>query len=253
MHPIATALTRALRSMFHPKILSMIIWPMLLAILFWGGIALFFWHGWVNSLTQLVSQTDIEAMILEYNLTWVASYLITFLIIILLIPIAYITALLITSLFAMPVMVNHVAKSHFPMLELKHGGTLVGSINNGIIAVLAYLILWIVTLPLWIFMPFTAIIPVLLTAYLNQRLFRYDALAEHASQEEFKEILARSGGKFYLLGGSLALLQFVPILQFFTPVYIGLAFIHFSLAELDTLRKTNVDDKPVSTGVISSL
>jgi len=167
----------------------MIIWPMLIATLFWGSIALYFWHDWVNNLSQLATQTNIQSYILKYDLTWIASYLISFLIIILLIPVAYITALLITSLFAMPIMVNQVAKSHFPELELKHGGTITGSIRNGIVAVLAYLVLWVITLPLWIFMPFAAIIPILPTAYLNQRLFRYDALAEHASPEEFQRII----------------------------------------------------------------
>lgn len=237
MQAIATALARALKSLFHPKMLSMIIWPMLFATLFWGGIAFYFWHDWVRGLTQLASQTNIQATIHEYDLSWIAGYLITFIIIMLLVPVAYITALLITSLFAMPIMVNQVAKSHFPELELKQGGTFSGSIINGIVAVLAYLVLWVITLPLWIFMPFTAIIPILLTAYLNQRLFRYDALAEHANPEEFQQILERSGVKFYLLGGFLALLQLIPILQFFTPIYIGLAFIHLSLAELDNLRK----------------
>ena len=239
MQPIITALTQALKSLLQPKILSMILWPMLLATLFWGGIAIYFWHDWVNHLTQLASQTDIQAYIHKYDLNWIASYLIAFLIILLLIPIAYITALLITSLFAMPIMVNHVARNRFPELALKRGGTITGSIINGLVAVFVYLILWLVTLPLWIFMPVAAIIPLLLTAYLNQRLFRYDALAEHASREEFEQILEKSGGKLYLLGGILALLQLVPILQFFTPVYIGLVFIHFGLAELEDLRKNN--------------
>ncbi len=236
LQPIYIALTQALKSLFHPKMLVMIIWPMLLATVFWGGVAIYFWHDWVSHLAQFAAQTNLQAYILKFDLGWVASYLITLLIVILLIPVAYLTALFITSLFAMPIMVSHVAKARFPQLELKRGGTAAGSIKNAVIAMFAYLVLWVATLPLWLFMPFAAIIPIVLTAYLNQRLFRYDALAEHASAEEFQTILERSGGKLYLLGGILALLQFIPFLQFFTPIYIGLAFIHFSLAELDSLR-----------------
>ena len=89
-------------------------------------------------------------------------------------------------------------------------------------------------------MPFALLVPVVLTAYLNQRLFRYDALADHASPEEFEQILERSGGKFYITGAILAVIQLIPILQFFTPIYIGLAFIYLGLAELDRLRRNSL-------------
>lgn len=37
------------------------------------------------------------------------------------------------------------------------------------------------------------VLPAVLLAYLNQGLFRYDALAEHASREEFDLIVERAG------------------------------------------------------------
>jgi len=76
----------------------------------------------------------------------------------------------------------------------------------------------------------------MLMAYLNQRLFRYDALAEHASREEYAQVIERSTLKLYLLGAVVGLLQFVPLLNLFLPVYAGLAFIHLCLAELQQLR-----------------
>ena len=44
--------------------------------------------------------------------------------------------------------------------------------------------LWVVTLPLWLTGIAALILPVLRSAYLGQRLFRYDALAERARREE---------------------------------------------------------------------
>lgn len=236
MQEVLTALIKALKCLFHPRMMSLILWPMLLATLIWGGIAYYFWQDWVNSLTHLAGIADARTYLQQHDLAWIAHYLIFALIILLLIPVTYITALVVTSIFAMPIMVNHVAKRDFPTLEMKHGGTVAGSVRNGIVAIVAYAVLWLLTLPLWLFMPFALVVPIALTAYLNQRLFRYDALAEHASPEEFQLLLERSSGKFYLLGALLALIQLVPILHFFTPIYIGLAFIYLGLAELEKVR-----------------
>ncbi|MGH8755199.1 MAG: EI24 domain-containing protein, partial [Burkholderiales bacterium] len=93
-----------------------------------------------------------------------------------------------------------------------------------------------VTLPLWLFGLPAVVLPVLLSAYLSQRLFRYDALSEHASADEFERVLERSGIRLYVLGAILAFILFVPLLNLFSPVYIGLAYIHFCLGELQQLR-----------------
>jgi hypothetical protein len=85
-------------------------------------------------------------------------------------------------------MLNFVVARDYPELEMKHGGTFMGSVWNGLIAVGVFLIIWIITLPLWL-IPFgVLVVPTLLSAYLNQRLFMYDALMDHASREEFEQI-----------------------------------------------------------------
>jgi len=95
----------------------------------------------------------------------------------------------------------------------------------------------VLSLPLWLFSPFALVLPIILMAYLNQRLFRYDALADHASAEEYEQVIERATPKLYLLGALVGLLQFVPLLNLFAPIYVGLAFIHLCLAELRQLRE----------------
>jgi uncharacterized protein involved in cysteine biosynthesis len=99
------------------------------------------------------------------------------------------------------------------------------------------LAIWIVTLPLWLTGVLVPVLPLVLAAYLNQRLFRYDALSEHASPEEFRAILQTSWGRMYLLGVMLALLYYVPLLNLLVPVLSGLAFTHFGVAQLQELRQ----------------
>jgi uncharacterized protein involved in cysteine biosynthesis len=155
----------------------------------------------------------------------------------LLAPMILITAVLIAAVLEMPLIVSFVAARYYPTLEKRRGGTVLGSIGNALVAVLVFAGLWIVTLPLWLTGVLVPVLPLVLAAYLNQRLFRYDALSEHASPEEFRAILEASWGRMYLLGVMLALLYYVPLLNLLVPVLSGLAFTHFGLAQLQELRQ----------------
>jgi CysZ protein len=108
--------------------------------------------------------------------------------------------------------------------------------------VLVFAGLWIITLPLWLTGILAPVLPVVLSAYLNQRLFRYDALSDHASAGEYRAILEASRGRMYVLGALLALLYYVPLLNLLAPIVSGLAFTHFGLAELARLRQVKSEE-----------
>jgi len=237
MNSVIAALAQAFKSLFHPKMLALMLWPMLLAMALWTGALLLFWGGWISGLTSLVQETGLEQWIAQGALSALAHYLTGVILVLLLLPAIYVTALLITAFFAMPAMVNHVAQKNYPELARARGGSTAGSIGNATMAIVVYAVGWGVSLPLWLFSPLALLIPVILLAYLNQRLFRYDALAEHASREEYAQVIERATPRLYLLGAAVSLLQFVPLLNLFAPVYVALAFIHLCLAELQQLRR----------------
>ncbi|MBI2223653.1 MAG: EI24 domain-containing protein, partial [Betaproteobacteria bacterium] len=158
----------------------------------------------------------------------------------LLAPLILITALLIAAVIEMPLIVSFIASRDYPALEKRRGGTVAGSVANATIAVLVFAGLWVVTLPLWFTGLLAPVLPVVLSAYLNQRLFRYDALSDHASTEEYRAILESNRGRMYVLGALLALLYYVPLLNLMVPVLSGLAFAHFGLARLAELREPGV-------------
>lgn len=238
MHSVISALTAALKTLLHPKMLSLVLWPMLAATVLWVGAAILFWGSWIGSLTALLQATSLEQWMSHGFLAVLSHYLISIILVLLLLPAIYVTALMITAVFAMPVMVNHVAGKYYPELERKQGGSAAGSIANAALAIAVYCAGWVLSLPLWLFSPPALVLPVILMAYLNQRLFRYDALAEHASNPEYRQVVERATVKLYLLGALAGLLQFVPLLNLFAPVYVGLAFIHLCLAELKQLRQS---------------
>jgi hypothetical protein len=80
------------------------------------------------------------------------------------------------------------------------------------------------------------VLPVALFGYFNQRVFRYDALAEHATRAEIVELIGRNRGELLLLGVALALIGHIPLVGLVMPVYGGLVFIHYGLARLGDLR-----------------
>lgn len=240
MNDVTRALGSAFRSMLHPQMLALSIWPMLAALVLWSGLAWMYWDNWSQWLGAFITTSDASLWLSQRSLDRLAHYSALLLLVLVLAPMILITALLIAALLAMPLIVNFVAARDYPLLERRRGGTFVGSVFNALMAVLIFAALWIVTLPLWLTGLLAPLLASLLSAYLNQRLFRYDALSDHASPEEFRAVLATSWGRLYALGCVLALLYYVPLLNLLVPILSGLAFAHFGLAQLSKLRAKNV-------------
>jgi energy-converting hydrogenase Eha subunit A len=228
------ALDAANRSFFTRPMLSLALWPLLGSILLWGLVGALYWSELVNALTHWIagrSGQDLGAGLAH----GISGILITVVMIIIGWQLVQITALFITAFIAMPYAVKFVARQ-YPQLELRRGGDVWGSTWNALAATLIFLLLWVLTLPLWL-LGFTAVLlPVLLSAYLNDRVFRYDALADHASRAEYKQLSRARRGGWFALGIAAALLQLVPFVNLLSPVYSGLSFVHFGLAELARLR-----------------
>ncbi len=242
MSEIVKALVAALASIMRPRMLLLLLWPLAVALVLWLALAYLFWTqaaAWIE--LQFAQSTLIAWAITLWPLVHLAGHLASILLGLLFVPLVLATAVLIIGIFAMPQMVEEVAQRAYPQLARRQGGSFVGSAWNGL-AALAWLALFaLLSLPLWLFPPLWPLLSVLLVAYLNQRVYRYDALAEHASVEEMRTLLARHRGGYFLLGLATALAGLVPFFGFFVPVYAGLAFVHYCLARLDALR-----DEPVS-------
>lgn len=230
------ALIEATRSQFQGRMLGLVLWPLLGSLLLWTVLLVLFWSQGMAALKSLVEYQPVDALLSEWGLSWLVGALTLIVSFFFLPTLVAATAIFITSVFAMPVMVEHIAARDYPMLARGQGGTTLGSVLNSLAALLIYLLLWLLVLPLWLLMPFAFVIPIALAAYLNVRVFRYDALAEHATPEEYREILRRHGSPLFGLGVVAALVQLIPFVNLISPVYSGLSFIHFGLAELQRMR-----------------
>lgn len=237
MGSVVTALFGATRNMFHPAVLGVLLVPMVGALLVWLGVAWWFWDAWYAWTQTLLSDAVSTGWAAQLELSRFAGVAATVVLVLLLAPAIIATATVIVALFAMPVLVEHVARRDFPSLERAKGGTAVGSLVNALVALGGFALLWIATLPAWLFVgPLAIALPWVLSAWLNQRLFRYDALAEHASVAEMAQLFETRFAGLFGLGLITGLLYFVPVINLAAPVFAALAFTQFGLKELQQLR-----------------
>jgi hypothetical protein len=234
---VVGALLYGLANLLHPRMLWLMLWPMLVATAFWGALALAFGGRLVAALSALFQRWLEPAagfVRLDFgDVTVIAAYVVLFLLIV---PLVYLTALFILGIFGMPKMVDYVAERSFPALERKRGGSAAGSVGNAAAAIGGMVALFLVSLPFWLLPPLWPLIPLVIFAWVNQRLLRYDAAAEHADRDEMSRLFRERRGALLLLGLLLALLAYVPFVGFIGPVVFGLAFIRYLLGALQQMR-----------------
>ena len=236
------ALRDAVRNMLHPAILVVMLLPAFAALLLWAGISWLFWDSWTTGIESLLLNISSDGWMARLDPARFTGFAAGLILLFLIAPAAMATAMLISAVFAMPILVAHVARRDFPGLERKSGGTFVGGIVNAVVAICAFGLLWIATLPLWLFLgPLAVVIPWALSAYLNQRLFRYDALAEHADAQEMQLVFSERFSDLFVLGLATGLLYFVPLINLIAPVFSALAFTCLCLSELARIRERQGD------------
>ncbi len=218
------------------------VWPMIVALAVWITLAVLYWGqvlGWVD--TQLYQSALYESIVSVWPLNLVAAWLGWLLLLFLLVPLVLVTAVFIIGVVAMPAMVAHVGERGYPGLARRRGGSVAGSLWNAVAALALFVLFLAISLPLWLIPPLWPVLPIVLFGYFNQRVFRYDALAEHGTAAEIAAILRRHRGELFLLGVALALVGHIPVLGLFMPVYGGLVFIHYCLERLRELRSEPIE------------
>jgi len=236
MLSVVTAILKAMRDLTHPRVLAVMLVPMLGSIIVWTAVAWYFWGAWTGVVASFFSDTAFARWMAGVGFTWMLQGLSAIAVIALVVAAALVTALVITELVVMPVILS-VAGRQYPELDKEPSATLVGSMGNTAAGIAIFTALWLVTLPLWLTGVGAIVLPAVLSAYLNQRIFRYEALAEHAGRDEYRVIVQRAKGRLFALGLALAVVYYIPFVNLIAPVLSGLAFTHLCLGELVQHRR----------------
>jgi hypothetical protein len=261
---------RAIVSQLRGSMLMLTFIPFMLSLLLWGLALWFGLQPLIDGLQRLFVEYDgfrISGNLLGmFDLGALKTILVPLLAMWLLLPLMIVTALGFIGVAAMPAIIWHVAERYYPGMERRHGGTLLGSVATALLCFLAFLGLWLLTLPLSLIPPLAFLIHTLLWGWLTYRVMVYDALAEHADRAEHAEILRRHrwpllvigicGGTLgamptlLWLGGVLSVVLF-PLfaavsvwLYVLIFVFTGLWFQHYCLAALAQLRAGAASGQP---------
>jgi hypothetical protein len=230
---VLSALRRALPVFASARILSVVFLPLVGAA---AAVVVVAWWTWAPLVDWFAIHWFAAAAAADGTATGWAAYAAAVAVFLAFVALALVLALFAITVLAMPVIVATVAARDFATLERRRGGTFAGSVGNAIVAIGLFVPLWIGSLFLLAVPPLFVVASLLLSAWLNQRLLRYDALAEHADAHELRAVVRGARGKLLGLGLLLAPLSFVPIENFFAPLYAGVAFCYLCLDERGAAR-----------------
>jgi len=215
MNDIFRSFGRALVSQLHPRMLMLTIVPFVLATVLWGGLI---WWGWqpIMGTARAILEGSVFTSWIYSMLDWLGlqslrTVVAPLFVLTLAIPLVIASMLIFISLFSVPVVVRHLDRS-YPELVKSHGGSIVGSVFQTLGNTVIFLLLVIITLPLWLIPPFFALIPPVLWGWLTYRVMTYDALSEHATAEERKTLMKRHRMPLLLIGVAVGLLGSAPTL-----------------------------------------
>ncbi|SFG00573.1 Etoposide-induced protein 2.4 (EI24) [Duganella sp. CF458] len=263
MRAVIHAYGRALLSQLHGKILLLSIVPFILSVALW---ALLLWLG-LQPLLDWLHGHFVDFEIYRVTSDWLQSIglaglrsiVVPLFALLLLLPLMIVTAMIFIGVAAMPFIVRHVGGRHFPQLEKKQGGSILGGVIKALGAFGIFVLAWLCILPMYIFPPLAGLATVLLWGWLTSRVMSYDALADYASAEELAKLqrehrwqlmsigvvsgLAGSLPALVWVGGAAAAIAFFPILLaasiwVYVVIFIftGLWFQYYCLQALAQLR-----------------
>ncbi|MGO4306398.1 MULTISPECIES: EI24 domain-containing protein [unclassified Cupriavidus] len=215
MNDIFRSFGRALASQFHPRMLMLTVLPFVLATVLWGGLIYLAWDPVIGTASAILQGSVFTSWIYG-ALDWVGlqslrAVVAPLFVLTMVIPLVIASMLIFISLFSVPAVVRHLERS-YPNLTKAHGGSIAGSVFQALGNTVVFLLLVLVTLPLWLIPPFFALIPPVLWGWLTYRVMTYDALSEHATVEERKTIMKRHRTSLLMIGVAVGLLGSAPTL-----------------------------------------
>ena len=231
MFDVFAAIPQAARDLMRPGMWWHVLWPPIASLIFWLVAGYFLWPYGMQLMSYLLPVLPWSGW------DWISQWAAVFLLIAAFAMLIYLTTILLVAVVALPMMVNTVALRDYPDL-VRHGENVFWlSLRNTLVAGGIFLIGGLLSLPLLVIPGVILVLPLLWTMWLNQRTFRFDALAEHATQAELQQLIRAQRPSFYIAGATGAAIAYVPIVQLIAPVFTALIFVHLGLAALRRLRQ----------------
>lgn len=233
MAELMIALVRTLGTLARPRIWLLLAGPALAALGVWLALTFLV----LNQLSAWFLQQPPMSWLSGWGTLWLAKLLAAAGGWLVILALAYLTAMLLAGVFIMPLLLAVVGARDYPDVAPRGKDSLLAATANSLWAALVFVLGWLLTLPLWLIPGLGLVLPLFWMAWLNRRTFAYDALAAHATAEEWREVRQRYQMPFLVLGVLLALVAHVPLLGLLAPTLGALAYVHLGLEALRRLRQ----------------
>jgi uncharacterized protein involved in cysteine biosynthesis len=231
MIQLLAAFNKAGRDLLSPGMLWQALWPPLGSIVLWLMLGTLGWSYGIALLGRIVPVLPWSGW------EWLSQWAAVFLLLAALTMLIYVTTVMLVALVVLPNIISRIAARDYAEL-MPHGENVFsGSLATTLGATALFITGALLTLPLLLIPGAIFFIPLAWTAWLNQRTFRFDALAEHATRSELQQLVRQHRTEFYGAGTGCALLAHVPLLNLLVPVFTALVFVHLGLMLLRQLRR----------------
>ena len=253
---------RAVAYCLRPRVIALSVLPLLLMVGLSFGLGYLYWDLALDWVRALVESSSLIGTVSDWlhglGLGGLKSALVPLIVIFAITPLIVVLSLLVVALLMAPALTSLVAEKRFPKLERKRGNSFFSSLVWSLFSTFLALVALLVSIPLWLIPPLILILPPLIWGWLTYRVMAFDALADHASAAERREIFRRH--RMALLGigvfcgflgaapsliwasGALLAAAFVILVPLAVWIYTlvfalsSLWFAHFCLAALQALR-----------------
>jgi MFS family permease len=263
---------RAVVYCLHPRVVFLSLLPLFLMVVLMGGLGYFFWDVLLDQVRNWLDTFAVSATLWNWLENMGAARLKTviapLLVIFAVTPLIVMISLLTVALSMTPALVNLVAANRFANLQRLRGASLLNSVFWSLGSTLAALIALLVSIPLWAIPPLVLILPPLIWGWLTYRVMAFDALADHASEQERRMIFRKHRLALFAMGVVSGFLGAAPSLVWASGALFAAAFVllmpaaiwiytlvfafsslwyaHFCLAALEALRASaNATGQPL--------
>jgi hypothetical protein len=193
---------RAVAYCLHPRVIALSFLPLVLMVALSFGLGYFYWDPaveWVRAMLDSSSLlTSLWGWLERFGASNLKTVVAPLIVIFAVTPVLVLVSLLVVAALMTPALTSLVAERRFAALERKRGGSFIGSMLRSLGVTLLAIIALVVSMPLWLIPPLILVLPPLIWGWLTYRVMSFDALADHASANERRELLRRHRG--WLLG-----------------------------------------------------
>lgn len=220
---------RAVAYCLHPRVMLLSILPLILLVVLSLGVGYVYWdlaletvRHWLDASTMV---DNLSSWLQAMGVGQLQSVLAPLIVIFAVTPLIVVISLLVVALMMTPALTSLVAEKRFPALERCKGGSFLGSLGWSLLSTLLALVALVVSMPLWLVPPLILVLPPLIWGWLTYRVMAFDALAEHASLDERREIFRRHRLSLMAIGVFCGFLGAAPSLIWASGALLAAAFV----------------------------